>query len=71
MPELLDEHGYEHRTESDLESDLAALAGPAPNLVVNDVLDTSEEEVLIERAAGFAWSISRIWAEGPVLPTGW
>ena len=51
--ELLDEHGYEHRTESDLSSDLAALAGPASNLVVNDVLDTSEEEVLIERAAGY------------------
>jgi len=53
VAELLDEHGYEHRTESDLESDLGALAGPAPNLVVNDVLDTSEEEVLIERAAGY------------------
>jgi CMP-N-acetylneuraminic acid synthetase/spore coat polysaccharide biosynthesis predicted glycosyltransferase SpsG len=54
VPELLDKHGYEHRTESDLESDLAALAGPAPNLVVNDVLDTGEEEVLMERAAGFS-----------------
>ncbi len=52
VAELLDEHGYEHRTESDLSSDLAALAA-APNLVVNDVLDTSEEEVLIERAAGY------------------
>ena len=53
VAELLDEHGYEHRTESDLENDLVALAGPASNLVVNDVLDTSEEEVLIERAAGY------------------
>ena len=53
VAELLDEHGYEHRTESDLLSDLVAMAEPAPNLVVNDVLDTSEEEVLIERAAGY------------------
>lgn len=53
VAELLDEHGYEHRTESDLLSDLVALAEPAPNLVVNDVLDTSEEEILIERAAGY------------------
>lgn len=53
VADLLDQHGYEHRTESDLASDLAALAEPGPNLVVNDVLDTSEEEVLIERAAGY------------------
>ena len=54
VADLLDEHGYEHRTESDLRGDLAALADePAPNLVVNDVLDTSEEEILIERAAGY------------------
>ena len=53
MAELLDQHGYEHRAESDLAGDLAALAGPGANLVVNDILDTSEEEVLIERAAGY------------------
>jgi CMP-N-acetylneuraminic acid synthetase/spore coat polysaccharide biosynthesis predicted glycosyltransferase SpsG len=53
VAELLDQHGYEHRTESDLAGDLEALAEPGPILVVNDVLDTSEEEVLIERAAGY------------------
>ena len=53
VAELLDQHGYEHRAESDLAGDLAALAEPGRNLVVNDVLDTSEEEVLIERAAGY------------------
>ncbi|MEK6325949.1 MAG: hypothetical protein AABM66_00275 [Actinomycetota bacterium] len=53
VPELLDEHGYEHRTESGLGKDLGALAERAPKLIVNDVLDTSEEEVLIERAAGY------------------
>ena len=53
VAELLDQHGYEHRAESDLAGDLEALAAPGPNLIVNDVLDTSEEEVLIERAAGY------------------
>ena len=39
--------------ETDLAADLTALAGPGGNLVVNDVLDTTEQEVLIQRAAGF------------------
>jgi len=51
--ELIDEHGYDHRTESDLAADLDALVGDGPGLVVNDVLDTSEREVLVQRAAGY------------------
>jgi CMP-N-acetylneuraminic acid synthetase/spore coat polysaccharide biosynthesis predicted glycosyltransferase SpsG len=43
-----------YRTESDLEADLMALAGAGPNVVVNDVLDTTERDVLIERACGFS-----------------
>jgi CMP-N-acetylneuraminic acid synthetase/spore coat polysaccharide biosynthesis predicted glycosyltransferase SpsG len=51
--EQLERAGYEPREEGDLRSDLRELAGPGANLVVNDVLDTSEEEILAERAAGF------------------
>ncbi|MDP2712950.1 MAG: hypothetical protein Q8O56_17200 [Solirubrobacteraceae bacterium] len=51
--DLIDEHGYSHRTESDLVADLAALAGPGANVVVNDVLNTSERDVLQQRTAGF------------------
>jgi CMP-N-acetylneuraminic acid synthetase/spore coat polysaccharide biosynthesis predicted glycosyltransferase SpsG len=51
--ELLSAQGYEHRDESALAADLSALAGTGPNLVVNDVLDTTEEEILVQRAAGF------------------
>lgn len=50
---LVDDHGYDHRPESDLAADLKALSGPGGNLVINDVLDTTEEEVLTERACGF------------------
>jgi CMP-N-acetylneuraminic acid synthetase/spore coat polysaccharide biosynthesis predicted glycosyltransferase SpsG len=50
---LIDEHGYAHRTETDLAQDLAQLGGDGPRLVVNDVLDTTEREVLVQRAAGF------------------
>ncbi len=50
---LIDEHGYAHRTETDLAADLAELGGDGPRLVVNDVLDTTEREVLVQRAAGF------------------
>ena len=53
VSELIDEHGYERRTETDLTADLAALVGDGPGLVVNDVLDTTEREVLIQRAAGY------------------
>ncbi len=52
--ELIEEHGYEHRAETDLAADLRAVAGDdGPRLVVNDVLDTSAREVLVQRAAGF------------------
>jgi len=52
--ELIAEHGYRHRAETDLAADLAALAGPGTaNLVVNDVLNTTEREVLVQRTAGY------------------
>ncbi len=50
---LVAEHGYPSRREIDLGKDLQELAGAGRNVVVNDVLDTTEEEVLAERAAGF------------------
>jgi spore coat polysaccharide biosynthesis predicted glycosyltransferase SpsG len=50
---LMDENGYSWRRETDLATDLSELAGPGRNLVVNDVLDTTEREVLIQRSAGF------------------
>jgi CMP-N-acetylneuraminic acid synthetase/spore coat polysaccharide biosynthesis predicted glycosyltransferase SpsG len=53
VEELVREHGYELRTETDLGEDLRALAGPGGNVVVNDVLDTSEREVLLQRTQGF------------------
>jgi CMP-N-acetylneuraminic acid synthetase/spore coat polysaccharide biosynthesis predicted glycosyltransferase SpsG len=51
--ELLSVQGYEHREETELAADLATFAGEGPRLVVNDVLDTSEAEILVQRAAGF------------------
>lgn len=52
--EMLDAHGFEWREETDLATDLLALAGPGSgNLVVNDVLDTGEREVLLQRTLGF------------------
>lgn len=55
VSELLSHQGYAYREETDLAADLAGLApeGEGPRLVVNDVLDTTEAEVLAERAAGF------------------
>ena len=53
VAELLSAQGYEHRDETELADDLHELAGPGQNLVVNDVLDTTEAEVLAERGAGF------------------
>jgi spore coat polysaccharide biosynthesis predicted glycosyltransferase SpsG/CMP-N-acetylneuraminic acid synthetase len=51
---LIEEHGYPHRAETDLAADLDALAsGGGPKLVVNDVLDTTEREILVQRAAGY------------------
>lgn len=53
VSDLLAEDGYVFRTETDLAADLQALAGPGPKLVVNDVLDTTEGEVLAQRTADF------------------
>ncbi len=53
VPELLDRYGYRWREERDLSADLRELSGPGPNLVVNDVLDTEEQDILAERALGF------------------
>jgi CMP-N-acetylneuraminic acid synthetase/spore coat polysaccharide biosynthesis predicted glycosyltransferase SpsG len=50
---LIEENGYTHRTETDLAEDLSALRGPEGNVVVNDVLDTTEREILIQRSGGF------------------
>jgi CMP-N-acetylneuraminic acid synthetase/spore coat polysaccharide biosynthesis predicted glycosyltransferase SpsG len=49
---LIRDHGYEVRAETDLREDLRALAGPGVTVVVNDVLDTTEQEVLVQRALG-------------------
>ncbi len=51
--EMLAAQGFEFREERDLAADLPALAGDGPNLVVNDVLDTLERDVLIQRTLGF------------------
>ena len=53
VADALEERGFELRPEANLEDDLVALAGPGTNVVVNDVLDTTEREVLVEKAAGF------------------
>jgi CMP-N-acetylneuraminic acid synthetase/spore coat polysaccharide biosynthesis predicted glycosyltransferase SpsG len=53
VAELLHRYGYEAREERDLADDLRQLAGPGRNLVINDVLDTEEDEILAERIAGF------------------
>ena len=53
VEELVGDHGYSWRRETDLAADLREVAGPAGNVLVNDVLDTTEEEVLVERAAGY------------------
>jgi CMP-N-acetylneuraminic acid synthetase/spore coat polysaccharide biosynthesis predicted glycosyltransferase SpsG len=53
VEKLIEEHGYRYRTETDLAADLRELGGTGPRLVVNDVLDTTEEEILVQRAAGY------------------
>ena len=42
---------------------MQALAGPGENLIVNDVLDTSERDVLQQRAAG--WKVVNVEDLGP------
>jgi CMP-N-acetylneuraminic acid synthetase/spore coat polysaccharide biosynthesis predicted glycosyltransferase SpsG len=51
--ELLDGRGYEWRHEGDLTIDLTALREDGFSVVVNDVLDTTDEDVLRQRAMGF------------------
>lgn len=51
--ELLDGHGYAWRTETDQATDLEQLRGGGVGVVINDVLDTTEAEVLVGRSAGF------------------
>jgi CMP-N-acetylneuraminic acid synthetase/spore coat polysaccharide biosynthesis predicted glycosyltransferase SpsG len=46
--------GYEVVEETVLAADLERLAITGPRLVVNDVLDTTVEDVLAQRAAGYA-----------------
>ena len=53
VAEMLEEHGYQYRVETDVGADLVALAGPGRNVVVNDVLDTTEREVLLQRSVGY------------------
>jgi spore coat polysaccharide biosynthesis predicted glycosyltransferase SpsG/CMP-N-acetylneuraminic acid synthetase len=51
--EVLDARGHQWREEEDLAADLEALRHGGRNLVVNDVLDTSEADVLTQRGLGF------------------
>jgi spore coat polysaccharide biosynthesis predicted glycosyltransferase SpsG len=55
VTEMLDARGYESMTQGeDLRSDLEALKnGSKRNLIVNDMLDTTEEDVLIPRTLGY------------------
>jgi CMP-N-acetylneuraminic acid synthetase/spore coat polysaccharide biosynthesis predicted glycosyltransferase SpsG len=52
VSQLLDEHNFSYREETDLRADLGALSGSGPNLVVNDILDTTEADILVERTLG-------------------
>ena len=55
VTEMLDARGYRSMTQGDdLRSDLETLKnGSSRNLLVNDMLDTTEEDVLIPRALGY------------------
>lgn len=50
---ILEERGYAWSLEVDLRSDLQRFAGAGGQLVVNDVLDTTEHDVLVQRELGF------------------
>lgn len=54
VDKILDMYGYEYRRETSLGDDLAALRGPGSSIVVNDVLDTSVAEIMVERSLGFS-----------------
>lgn len=53
VEEALMDLDFPYQVETDLATDLRSLAGSGRNLVVNDVLDTNEDEVLQEKAAGY------------------
>jgi CMP-N-acetylneuraminic acid synthetase/spore coat polysaccharide biosynthesis predicted glycosyltransferase SpsG len=55
VTEMLDARGYEWMTQGDdLRSDLDTMKnGSSRNLLVNDMLDTTEEDVLIARTLGY------------------
>lgn len=61
--ELLEEHGYQSHVEGDLAKDLDLLQGATRNLIVNDVLDTTEPDVLLQRRSG--WKVVNIEDLGP------
>ena len=65
VADLLASHGYEARAETDLLADLEALApaGSGGRVVINDVLDTAERDVLLQRQAG--WKVVNIEDLGP------
>jgi CMP-N-acetylneuraminic acid synthetase/spore coat polysaccharide biosynthesis predicted glycosyltransferase SpsG len=48
----LAERGFEASEETSLREDLATLKGTGPCVLINDILDTSEDDVLIGRALG-------------------
>ena len=51
--QLLIQRGYDTRVEQELAADLERFAALSRKIVVNDVLDTTETEILAERQAGF------------------
>ncbi len=51
--DLLRLRGWPFRDESELAADLAELRGEGGNVVVNDVLDSTSEDILTERSLGY------------------
>jgi spore coat polysaccharide biosynthesis predicted glycosyltransferase SpsG len=52
--ETLDKRGWPYRVERDLGGDLRAIADSGRRVVVNDVLNTTVEDVLQERVCGYS-----------------
>jgi CMP-N-acetylneuraminic acid synthetase/spore coat polysaccharide biosynthesis predicted glycosyltransferase SpsG len=53
VADALTARGLDFSAEEDLEQDLGRLRGPNTNLVVNDVLDTDEADVFVQRRLGY------------------
>jgi spore coat polysaccharide biosynthesis predicted glycosyltransferase SpsG len=53
VQDALIERGLPSQVETDLRKDLEAMVGTRTTLVVNDVLDTSQEEVLVQKSLGY------------------